>query len=191
MERMPNKVTKYLTQSIVGVLLLGVGSTFLADWFKSLSFLTTLKGVFFWLWNGVIWLLNFEIKVWWLLIGIVVIAGIILFIVSIPKSSIEPEYLQYKQEVFEKWLWKWDWHFNGSRYKVSNLHPCCPVCETPLILQSSGWHSISGYVCPRGHSLEKQTGIVVARQDPYTEDIHKIEVLIIDNVNKGLFPKQM
>lgn len=176
--RMASKTTKFLTQSITGVILLGVVSTFVADWLKSVSFLTTLKGVLLWGYNAIIWLLNFEIKVWWLLAGIAVLIGIIMLIAS-KTENVQPTYFNYTKDIFDEWVWKWGYRFNGKNYIVDNLKPCCPKCETPLIREQSAFHAIYVMNCPRGHELHK-IGYAA-----HTEDIDKIEVLILDNIDKG------
>lgn len=68
---------------------LGIGTTviggvllsLLLDWIQGIDWLSTFKNVMRFIFNGVVFFLNFEIKVWWLLIAIAIIV-VGLFVVA-------------------------------------------------------------------------------------------------------------
>lgn len=68
---------------------LGIGTTvmggvllsLLLDWIQGIDWLSTFKNVMRFIFNGVVSFLNFEIKVWWLLIAIAIIV-VGLFVVA-------------------------------------------------------------------------------------------------------------
>ena len=68
---------------------LGIGTTviggvllsLLLDWIQGIDWLSTFKNVMGFIFNGVVSFLNFEIKVWWLLIAIAIIV-VGLFVVA-------------------------------------------------------------------------------------------------------------
>lgn len=68
---------------------LGIGTTviggvllsLLLDWIQGIDWLSTFKNIMRFIFNGVVSFLNFEIKVWWLLIAIAIIV-VGLFVVA-------------------------------------------------------------------------------------------------------------
>jgi hypothetical protein len=55
--------------------------TMLYDSIKQKPILSTLGAIFNWIWNAIISILTFNIKVWWLLLGIAILI-LILYIVA-------------------------------------------------------------------------------------------------------------
>ncbi|MBG9776164.1 hypothetical protein [Brevibacillus laterosporus] len=126
------------------------------------------------MWNTVInWaylVLNFQIKLWWILIAILVFALTIYLIYKFTPSSPEAGFLSYKTDVIEGIIWQWRWSLNyQGNYSISNLRPICNNCKSDLV-KYEGFYSeneIKCVIC----GYNKQVNIL----DDY---IHKIEIEI-------------
>mgnify|MGYP001237890573 CR=1 FL=1 len=165
---------------------IAVGTTVLAfvltvcyDLVKTKPVLTTIWAILQGVWRFILSFLNFQLRVWWILLGI---AGIILIFYVIFKvdelkhsGTNLPQFLQYKKDKIKNWSWEWDWekHYDG-KYWIENLHPVCPHCNTPLVC------GYGTYVCPRCDRRELST----------IPDFETIKILISDNVEKGQIPKR-
>ena len=88
---------------------LGIGTTviggvllsLLLDWIQSIDWLSTFENVMRFIFNGVVSFLNFEIKVWWLLIAIAIIVVGLFAVAKISGSqsnNILPTFLQYTKD---------------------------------------------------------------------------------------------
>jgi len=123
---------------------LGIGTTviggvllsLLNDWIKKVDWLSTLKAVISFITNAVIAFLNFEIKVWWLLVAIAILFAVLAIYVKIldakAKSSPVP-FLSYTKDSVLGYTWEWDYSktYDG-KYTISNLHPICSKCGMKL-----------------------------------------------------------
>lgn len=77
---------------------LGIGTTviggvllsLLLDWIQGIDWLSTFKNVMRFIFNGVVSFLNFEIKVWWLLIAIAIIVVGLFVVAKISGNNIPP-----------------------------------------------------------------------------------------------------
>jgi len=119
--------------------------------------------------------LTFNLKLWWILLGIVVLF-IILFFISkiIEKRNFEPEYINYTEDNFGslKWTWYWEYDKTIKKWHISKLEPHCPECDTPMF--SNGLAYIGyDYKCPRCHHISQI----------YTQE-HEIEKVIFDNLHR-------
>ena len=58
-------------------------------------------------------ILNYKIKVWLLVVGIIILILIIFIFVKYldhnHRISIEPEFLEYTQDIILGYRWKWNW----------------------------------------------------------------------------------
>lgn len=97
---------------------LGIGTTviggvllsLLLDWIQGIDWLSTFKNVMRFIFNGVVSFLNFEIKVWWLLIAIAIIVVGLLVATKIAGSqsnNITPTFLQYTKDYVLGYSWEW------------------------------------------------------------------------------------
>lgn len=97
---------------------IGIGTTLLAfflpivwDLIKGLEILTTTKEILSFLLNIVLAFLNFEIKAWWLLIAVAVLALALYIAAKIAdvKAENQPAFLRYTKDTIQGWCWEWNW----------------------------------------------------------------------------------
>ncbi len=149
--------------------------TIIYDYFKQNPFLSTIIEVVKWIGNKIIFILNYDIKVWWILSSIITIVILILFINLRREKIIKPDFYNYKEDKFKKWKWSWDWEYNRIKggWDVKRMQPYCPHCDTPLIKNSSLY--ILEYWCPRCEYN--------ATSDDCDDPVN-VKVIIFDNVNR-------
>ena len=131
-------------------------------------------------WKGIITFLNFDLKVWWILIGIamIILALYIALKISDAKNSeiSQSDILKYTTDVISGWHWEWRWEKGYDRkFGIEGLHPVCSRCNTPLVYEER----YGDIICPRCNS---KPGNKVP-----DEDI--VKTMIYDNIKKGLYPK--
>jgi hypothetical protein len=150
--------------------------TVIYDYSKSKPVFSTIFQILNKLLKFILLVLNFNIKVWWLLIGIIIVIAIIYLIISIKSNETnKPDFYYYRDGKLKFWRWSWEWKFNYAKnaWCISNLTAHCPKCDTPLV------DNLSGY----GISVECPRCDFRAR-DSQCEEPHKIEMLILDNVER-------
>lgn len=109
---------------------LGIGTTviggillsLLLDWIQGIDWLSTFKNVMRFIFNGVVSFLNFEIKVWWLLIAIAIIVVGLFVVAKISGSqsnNIPPHFYNTPRITF--------WVIHGSGLILK-----CMMGNTPL-----------------------------------------------------------
>jgi len=175
---MKNKHWYSSAWTMIGGPTFGFLLTISRDYLKDKPILTTLVSIFSAIWNFLYSLLNFDLKVWWILIAILLFVGVIYLIQRFQNEEInEPEFLKYKEDKFKSWTWTWEWNWNerNQRWMIVELQPNCPTCGTTLMENSTIYDTI--YECPRG---DFKTG----RHGSPTEDKRNIEALIIDKIKK-------
>ena len=125
--------------------------------------------------------LNFEIKVWWLLIAIVVFVAILWIIKRCyiaKENNSQPSFLNYTQDYLLGYSWEWTWEKNWEgKYRVENLHPVCTKCKTPLLPTGNFYNQSK---CPRCNTILDYNSSI----EP------EVLVLIYDNAKKGNFNKE-
>ncbi len=131
------------------------------------------------IWTIIITALNFEIKVWWMLVAILmVILGLFLLIRLANKKvhpPAQPKFLQYTKDTILGFKWEWDWEKYGGTYHVENLRSICFYCDTPLKTKSRGYGKY--HICLRCNSEtcrampEKDDIIMLIRDNARREDI--------------------
>lgn len=164
-----------------GLLILLV--TVAIDYFSAEKIFTTFQKMLTFIWSTILTFLNFEIKVWWLLIGIAVLfSGLYTYSKYLNrKESLpdEPEFLNYTQDTILNYKWAWSWEKGPhGMYYVDHLHPICSQCNTPLVIGRAEFGGV--YTCLRCNT---DTNHPLPR-------LENVEMLILDNVNKECFPKQ-
>lgn len=161
--------------SAFGVVLTGILS---ADWFRSKPFLTTFGEWWNCSWNLISFILNYEIKVWLLMLFVIFVFVIRFVINTIGKyNSNQPEYLKYTSGNFKGINWEWDYQLSSKGYDIVNLHPRCPICDTALFIVKD--YSEYDLTCPQeDHEFE----ISIHRFD-----YQKIEILIWNNIKTKKF----
>lgn len=134
---------------IAGSLLLGVFSSFIYDAVKSYPFAKTLDGWWTAVKSAMIDATHAEVRIWIVLLVVVALAGL-WWLISKSTSALkisEPDYLNYVQEKFDSYLWKWNWEKIDGYWDIINLSAYCPICETPLTYANS--FGIQYLTCPR------------------------------------------
>lgn len=131
-----------------------------------------LKTVFGW----IISFLNFELKVWWVLLGIALIIFVLFIIIKLSENTdkFKPEFASYKEDVFAGWKWTWEWRFNNYKgsWQITNLQAHCPECDTPMFHDQYD----RDFQCPRCDFCTDYRSSHKRRNE--------IEAIIIDNVKR-------
>lgn len=164
----------------LGTVIFSFFLTLLNDHLKNKPILSTLLQILKAIFNFIILILNFKLKVWWLIIGIIIIS-IISYLITYFKENEEefkqfkPDFCSYKNEIFKHWRWSWDWKLNPreNKWQISDLNAHCPRCNTPLIDRSNYYELI--FECPRCDFKARGS---------QCEEPQKIELLISDNLNR-------
>lgn len=155
---------------------LGTILTAIYDAIKDKPILSTLWGWIKAIWGWIVAFLNFELKIWWILLGIAGIIAVLFFIakLSSEKETNLPSFTSYKEDSFGGWKWSWDWRLNSydRKWHIDNLRAHCPKCNTPM------FHDISdaNFQCPRcdfhtDYSIKHKTR-------------SEVEAIIIDNLDR-------
>lgn len=160
----------------------GVLLSFVLDWIKGVDWLSTLKVVAKFIADTIISVLNFEIKVWWLLVAIaLIVVGLIIFVKILDfKDKTNPiPFLSYTKDSVLEYTWEWEYRkTSDGKYTISNLHPVCSKCG--MILKQ-------GYT---GYGMEMQCLRCNTSQrweDRYRDDA---QMLIEDNIKKQYLQNQ-
>jgi hypothetical protein len=122
----------------------GVLLSFVLDWIKGVDWLSTLKAVANFTVNAIVAILNFELKVWWVLVGIGLSITVLIIYVMIQdkKSRRNPApFLSYTKDSMLGYTWEWGYEktYTGN-YTISNLHPVCSKCG--MILKQGGVYGL-------------------------------------------------
>lgn len=141
------------------------------DYSKSKPILTTILMFLNMLGNLFVNFLNFDLKVWWLLVGLLI------FIISKlqEEESSKPDFYNYREDQFKRWKWTWSWKWSNSEnaWIISNMKAHCPNCDTPLI-EHLVLNGLS-FDCPRCE---------FSARDGQCDESHKIERIILDNIDR-------
>ena len=144
---------------------------------------STISAIFTKICNIFIAILNYRIKVWWLLVGVIILILIFVLILKYldyktVKSDI-PDFTEYVQDEILEYKWRWTWEKNiYGKYCIGNLHPICSRCNTPLV---EDYHGYGG----RSKCLRCNTGY--SKTMP---DFEHVKMLISDNVRRKYFPNE-
>ena len=162
--------------------LIGFLLTVLYDLLKGKHVFTTIHTVLTVIWNGIITFLTFDLKVWWVLLGVAIL---LLALVVYSKALDRKDMLsnnkgsavfEYTQDSIDGWKWTWEWRKNyDGKYGIENLRLLCSYCDTPLVNEDGSYGPPFCIRCKR-------------RFPDNVPDYKNIEVLILDNARRGLFP---
>lgn len=102
--------------------------TLLIDLITAEKVFNTLKSAISFIWKAILAFLNFELKVWWVLVGIAVLFLILIlwakFLDSSSNKPAEPEFTKYTEDEILKYRWNWAWEKDYyGKYRIENLHP--------------------------------------------------------------------
>jgi hypothetical protein len=144
------------------------------DYSKQNPILTTVAKILKLGWFGLLGILNFEIRLWWLLCAVSLFIIIVRIFDSFRKApehpSNRPDFYDYTEDQFRKWKWSWDWKYSLAKkaWVAENMQAHCPQCDTPLIFT----HGFAEVKCPRCSYAEYSD----------IEFAYTVEHLILDNV---------
>lgn len=159
----------------------GVLLTLVNDWIKKVDWLSTLKAVVNFIVNAVVAFLNFELKVWWVLVAVaILVAFLIIYVIILdtkPTSNPTP-FLSYRKDSVLGYTWEWDYKqtYDG-KYTICNLHPICSKCG--MRLKQGGPYGLD-MECLRCRTTQKW-------EDDYLIDA---QMLIEDNIKKNYLQNQ-
>lgn len=155
--------------------------TLLIDWITAEKIFNTIKNVLVFIWKTILAFLNLNLKLWWVLAGIVVLFLILLFwskhVESSSSKQNEPEFTTYTKDTILQYKWKWVWKKDYyGKYDIEELHPICSKCETPLT------------VVHFGYGEKKKCLRCGATYNHELPDENDVEMLIKDNVRRKYYP---
>lgn len=148
------------------------------DILREKPILTTVCSFFVSLYKGILAVLNFNLKVWWVLLGVVVLFVSIYFLFAVKQKNetIKPKFVDYKEDDFRIWRWTWDWKWSNREgvWHVVQLTAHCPKCDTPMVDLSSYIHGVR-FHCPRCN---------FNAEDNECEQDYEVEQVIFDNIER-------
>lgn len=151
------------------------------DLVKGKHILSTIGSILVVIKNAIITFLTFDLKVWWVIVALLILFVILYFVYKYydykDSVTLKPDFLKYTKDTIQGWSWEWIWQKdNGGNYYVEDLHPICPICNTPLVISDNYDGSSKCLRCERNFKKEL----------PYLDHI---EMLIKDNVRRNSFAK--
>lgn len=152
--------------------------TVIYDMLKGKQVLSTVLTIFKMICSGIIKFLNFNLKVWWILIGIAAVVFILWIVFKICSDTYEkPSFINYTSDTIQGWKWKWHWQKNYyGKYEIEDLHPVCDSCGTALAYKHDYYNDLYCVRCGKTYSGNE------------LPNENHIKIYIADTVNRGLFP---
>lgn len=163
----------------------GLILTWVIDFIRSEKIFSTFVVIISWVWKKIVVFLNLEIKMWWLLIATMIIVVGLYVVMRIldakQQESNEADFLKYTTDSILDFKWRWQWSKDtlDNKYDVSDLHPICPKCGTPLV-ESHGGYS-EKYECLRCKYTSNKR----------LPDFNHVKMMIRDNVERKYFNKDV
>lgn len=143
---------------------------------KEKPILTTVWTILEWITNVLATVLNFNLKMWWVIVAIILFILIIIIINKLKiVDTFNPDFYNYSEDHFKRWKWTWSWKLNSSKnaWQISEMKAHCPNCDTPMINHSTMYHL--SFDCPRCE---------FSATDAQCDEPHKIERIILDNIDR-------
>jgi hypothetical protein len=148
------------------------------DYLKAKPVLSTIWNIVKWVGSFIWTILDFDLKVWGLFVGVFFLSLILFFFSKFQKGdTYKPYFYSYREGHFKKWKWTWSWAWNSGKnaWIISNLKAHCPKCDTPLIQHSSMFELT--FDCPRCD---------FRAYNDQCDEPHKIERIILDDIDRKL-----
>lgn len=149
--------------------------TVIYDLLKGKQVFSTVSHLFLELWNVIIAFLCFDIKVWWIIIGICIFLLIIYLVskVNAITSSFKLDFITYTEDRFKNWKWSWNWEFSNyqKKWHISNLVAHCPKCDTPMLCDEYEY----SFQCPRCKFNSQYND---------HEKSYEVKAVIVDNLKR-------
>ena len=159
----------------------GVLLSFVLDWIKGVNLLSTLKSVIKFVVKAIVAFLNFDLKLWWVLIAIALIVVVFIIIAKIleAKDKSNPvSFLHYTKDTVLGYSWEWDYRkTHDGKFTISGLHPVCSKCG--MCLKQGGSFGMQ-MQCLRCNTSQDW-------KDDYLEDA---QMLIEDNIRTKYLQNQ-
>lgn len=165
---------KEILISFIGALF-GIILTAIYDWVKDKPIFSTVWNFLKWIWFKI---LEFEIRLWQLIL-IVFVIYIIRKIIKTKSNNIEnPKFLSYTTDNIHFFNWKWSWGLNprNDQWNITDIKPICPKCQTMMHYEYSTMYYKYIADCPRCKFTNNQIA-----------EIKDIEAIIIDNIRRGIY----
>jgi hypothetical protein len=158
----------------IGTALFSFLLTIIWDWIKGIHVLSTISNIFSTLGSWLFAFLNFNLKIWWVLSGIIILFLVRFIIIKYgnTKEQFKPNFIDYKEDKFTYFKWTWDWELNyDDKWDTTNLKAHCPKCDTPMNHDSYD----TTYICPRCHFQSLYNNC---------DKEYEVKQVIIDNVKR-------
>lgn len=152
---------------------IGIVFTAIYDFIKDKPILSSFFSICQWIWTNIF---EFKIKIWLLLLFLTTIYLIKRFYNYKTKTPNKADWLNYEEDTIDGIKWKWIWYKNpmSGNWTISDLKIVCNKCETSMDMNESYPYDYAE--CPRCDN----------RKERY-RSLQKIEAIIIDNVQRGLY----
>ena len=159
----------------------GVLLSFVLDWIKGVDWLSTLKTVVDSIINAIVAFLNFDLKVWWVLVAIALLfAALIIYskILDAKQKDTPIPFLTYTKDSMLGYAWEWEYQktYDG-KYSIANLHPVCSKCG--MRLKQGG-----------SYGLQMRCLRCNTNKDWKSDYLTDATLLIEDNIKKKYFSDQ-
>lgn len=142
----------------------------ISEYTKNIPILKYIVNFFKWIYAEIYGLLNFQVKIWVVLLGclvLILLQKLLKF--SGNKTSELPSFYGYTSDKFHNWIWKWKWQNYGRGWEIDNLTPYCNICDVELSLGGSIYSPSAR--CPSCHTL---FGEYQQRQVEFAGDAEKL-----------------
>lgn len=162
----------------IATTLLSFALTVLYDLIKGQQVLSTITSFLFTVRNAILFILNFNIKFWWLLVvfGVFIVLLYILCKFYNNKNSSTAAWLQYQKDTIMGWEWEWKWNKDYyGKYYVDDLHPVCSHCGTPVVRSHDYSDNLICVRCNRKFRDE-------------LPHLDHVKTIIYDNARRNLIP---
>jgi ribosomal protein S27AE len=166
----------------IGTTMISLLLTMLYDYLKKEPIWTTIWRILKGISHFILAFLNYDLKVWWILISVILLSFFLILIKKFKRERIlKPDFYNYKEDQFNRWKWKWEWSWDNNKkaWKIINLKAQCPKCATPMVEHPSIYGS--AFDCPRCEYLSN---------DGLSDQPYKIEQIIFDNIERSRVSKR-
>ncbi|TPG71154.1 hypothetical protein EEL31_23790 [Brevibacillus laterosporus] len=182
---------KLLMHPLISTILGGVVATVIATpivaYFNTIKWTEALSLICVTVTNCISLILNFDIKLWWILAAIMVFVLVVYLLVRFipPSSTSQDSFLNYKTDTIEGIVWQWRWRYNDYKgsYNITNLRPICYSCKADIV-QYEGYYQSENRVKCVICGFEKQ----VNNLDAFLE---KIDIEINRRVRTDEYKKKI
>lgn len=171
------------TITIGGTVIGSIIVSLIIDSTKNKPLLSTIVLSLNWIYTTIIKLLIYTIPVYMILLIVFVLILILLGLIYIKDTSNKinsPVFINYTTDKLKVFKWSWHWHYNThiKKWQMVDLTIHCPNlnCDTKMLTCGS-YGSYVYYLCPRCNYQIDST-------QRNFEEIHIIEALIFDNIDR-------